>query len=237
MTPSDYSYFRAEGASLTAIETVVAARAEIAALERALADRFGARSAKGWADRETGRYKMQFFHFESPNKAPDGWVPAFKGGHDTDFAMPPEGSADAFTVANVAGLLERAARRETLEKFFATGDMPMRTMPANSFTSMYFVRFRQADAGAEKPPGQLSDPFSGVMSVGSEYQAADPMSFMKLEGDYYIRVPNKKGTDAPVFTPPDAVAVDYDAMRELDKREQAERFNRVRANAFNGPRC
>jgi hypothetical protein len=62
----------------------------------------------------------------------------------------------------------------------------------------------------------------------------NPIDYMQLDGNWYLRIPNKPGTAEPQFTPPDAVPVSYDDMLKADQKEYENRYNRPR---FNGPVC
>jgi hypothetical protein len=53
---------------------------------------------------------------------------------------------------------------------------------------------------------------------------SDPLDAVKLDGNWYIRVPNKKGSEEPVFIPPDAVPVSYSQMLTIDSAENMSRF-------------
>lgn len=234
--PAEYTYFRAEGASLSAIETITEARQEMAALEKAVCERLDASGVIGAADPQTGRYFIEHIKFDAPKKPPADWVETIPSGRK--YMMPPSGSPGQFYLADMAGLMERAVKRLGLEAVLKTGEMPMRDMEAGATVSTAFVRYSMAPRAGDKQAGTQSVPGSGGFSVLSgPWKAADPLAFMKLDGDYYIRVPNRLGTEIPVVTPFHGVAVSYEDVLAADKREQAEKFNRLRSTTFDGYCC
>ena len=238
-----YSYFRAEGAALAAIETLQEAKDEVDSLGQTLCARFGADSISGWVDSETGRYTVNHFRFGAPGEPPSGWVETdsinkSKGSGAVKFALPAPGSADYFDMINFSGLMERAARKTRLEHVLGSGDMPMRDMKDGARPSGMFVKYSMADdpvGNPTKPSGALRHEGGRVFSMsGGPWKSADPIAHMKLGNDWYIRIPNNQGTERPAFTPPDAVPVAYETMLEIDSREQMARFNRLRSSTFEG---
>ena len=65
-------------------------------------------------------------------------------------------------------------------------------------------------------------------------RAADPIASLELCGNMYLRVPNKPGTEEPVFTPPDAVPVSFQKMLQLDKEEMDARVRWAMNNCSYG---
>jgi hypothetical protein len=241
---AEYTYFRAQGQSLSAIETVEEAKAELCELKEKLCRKFGAESVSGWVDRDTERFSVQSFLFRAPQKPPEGWVDSISGGalkataNDNIHALPAPGSADNFHVAGMAGLMERAGKRAALETALGSGKMPMRDVPEGNYSNI-FVRYRTHIDPANppaKPDGTQVDGTRGVVGMsGGKVRIADPLAYKELDGAWYIRVPNRPGTEIPVFTPPDAVETGYDAMLAADRAEQQQRFNKLRASVYDLP--
>lgn len=231
-----YSYFRAEGASLTAIETVAEARDELEQMRKKLATHFGADKVTGSISRDTGRFTIDSFVFEPPKKMPQGWEQAeVYGAPAGKYGLPKPGSSEHFYMLNMAGLMERAAKRTDLEAVLKSGEMPWRDMQDGQHLSGQFVRYAAAREDTAKPSGQLSDPFAhGISMSGGPWKASDSLSYAKLDGGFYIRVPNRPGTETPAYTPPDAKPVSYDDMLSLDRREQQLRYDKLRGSTFEG---
>jgi len=236
-----YTYFRAEGASQDAVETVQAAMREHDKMRADLCKRFGANDMMGGYDRETGGYRLSAFYFSPKNadKVPPDWEILNRQTDDNGalqaiFAKPAAGSKDDFFVADYCGLMLRAAKRSRIENVFGCGEMPMKELPAGSYHSA-FVR----NSNVNKEPynynqegiGRLRDNITRLFGSNSPCQSGDPIDMMQLMGNWYIRVPND-AAGKPHFTPPDAVEVPLQDMLALDRDEQAARFNRARAQSF-----
>lgn len=222
----EYSYFRAEGAALSAIETVGESKAELKALEDKLCKKFGAGYVSALFD-DDNRFVIRFFDFGEAKDPPEGWViknrQMSQDGERQEalLAKPAPGSADAFHVANMAGLMERAARHSRLEGVFGCGDMPMRELPEGRYSGS-FVRSSSCESRVQSPedaPGKIADTSTFIFYSNSAIRGSDPLNAVKLDGSWYIRVPNKKGSEEPVFVPPDAVPVGYGDMIKADKAE------------------
>lgn len=236
---AEYSYFRAEGQSLSAIQAVNEAVAELKTGKVRLAARFGADSVAGYYSAETRRFEIEHFHFKPPKKPPAGWVDGGVSGTGSEqYARPAPGSADYFNMVMLSDLMTRAARRLSLEDVFKISDMPMHDMQDGQRPINAFVRFTMAEVTGGPKPGQISGPpTDAILISGGPWRTVDPIAFMEMDGDYYIRVPNKKGTDTPVFTPPEAAPVSYDDMLKVDAREQNKRYNEILARTYEGYCC
>src|ERR1700722_19932439 len=134
--PAEYSYFRAEGRSLQALETRDDANSELEELTKKLAAKFGAQDCQGWIDHFGTRFRIHCFFFAPPQAPPAGWIGSDgaplaampeKSGRWS--ALPAPGSADHFAVAAMAGLMERAARRTKLGFALGAPEMPYREVP------------------------------------------------------------------------------------------------------------
>lgn len=222
----EYSYFRAEGASLSAIETVEESRAELKALQENICKKFGAGYVSARFD-DDNRFVIRFFDFGEAKDPPEGWViknrQMSQDGERQEalLAKPAPGSADEFHVANMAGLMARAARNSRLEGVFGCGDMPMRDMPAGRYSGA-FVRSATCEDRMKAPedaPGKISDTTTFIFYSNGAGRGSDPLDAVKMNGSWYIRVPNKNGSDEPVFVPPDAVPVSYGDMIKADRAE------------------
>lgn len=231
--PAEYTYFRAKGAALTAIETVKESAAEVAALEKRLARHFGADSLYGAFDPATGRYRVDHFTFLPPKTIPEGWL---SQNEYNNAALPPPGSSAHFHMAAVSGLMDRAARRMSLERLLGTDDMPPRDMPPGRYSTR-FVRYESLEDDNEpvKKPGSLMEKDVAAISgaIGPAHVLrADPLAVLKMGDDWFIRVPNRPGTEIPHFTPPDSVPVPYEKMLEEDTAEQTRNYYRLRAESM-----
>jgi hypothetical protein len=220
-----YSYFRAEGASLSAIETVLESKADLKVMEEKLRKKFAAEYVSYRFD-DAGRFAIRFFDFGEAKDPPEGWViknrqMSYDGTRqEALLAMPGPGSPDAFHVASMAGLMERAVRLSRLEGVFGCGDMPIREMPAGKYSGAFVRTSNIAEMNTgENAAGTIPDTTTFMFGSNSAIRGSDPLDAAQLDGNWYIRVPNKKGTEQPVFTPPDAVPVSYEKMLEADKAE------------------
>jgi len=234
-----YSYFRAEGISLDAIETVQGAKRELDEMQKQLCKRFGANDMMGGYDKENDNFRFMCFHF---TPAQEGNVPAdWKINNrqmDNDgksvvaiFAEPAPATKDHFFVTDFCGLMLRAAKRSKLENVLKCGDMPMKELPAGRYHGA-FVRDCQLEAGGMQPNiGQIRDNVTFCFGSNSAIKGSDPVDAMQMMGNWYLRVPNDE-TGKPRFTPPDAVEVPLPEMLALDKQERAARFARTQARSF-----
>jgi hypothetical protein len=228
--PAEYSFFRAEGESLSAIETVEDARRELEALKAKLCAKFGADEVGAWLEKDTGRFTVRSFYFMPPSEPPEGWVETQKPQMSYDksrvvvkFAKPADGSPDHFHVASIAGLMERHAKNWRLEDVFGCGEMPMKDLPAGEYSGQFVRQATFKDPANRLPEGTLRDKVTMCFGSNSACRGSDLIDYMELAGTWYIRVPNKKGADSPQFIPPDAVPVSFEGMlkaerAELDKR-------------------
>ncbi len=237
--PLPYTYFRAGGLTLDHIETVEAARKELEKMKRDLCKRFGANEVMFTRDAETGRVRIREFYYAAAfeKNVPAHWESRRQMSSDDKvqavFAHPPAGSPDAFFLADYAGLMHRAARRMRLETVLGSGEMPMKEMPAGSYSGA-FVRDRNVDSagGTARQIGTIRDNVTFCFGSNSPCRAGDPLDAMEMMGNWYLRVPNdEKG--APRFTPPDSTAVPMADMMKLDSEERGARSDRARMASFN----
>ncbi len=233
--PAEYSYFRAEGLSLAAVETVNEARAELKDLRKSLVQRFNASDVWGSMYDDPDKYTIGEFLYHDEAKVPQGWEVRKQMNYDETrvdaiFAQPPAGSPDHFNIAAVAGLMTRAARMQRLESAFGIGEMPLRSLPAGRYSGS-FVRYSSLEE--TRPPegqeaGVLRDYYTFMFASNSAVRGGDPIDHIKLDGNWYLRVPNDRETGVPVFVPPDAVPMAYAEMLKLDRIENMNRFPRPR---------
>jgi hypothetical protein len=240
--PFEYSYFRAEGASLDAIETVEESKKEYEAQCQRLCKKFGAEDAWPRFDADTGRLTKVTFNFGQAENPPEGWIINNRQmSYDEKsqvalFAQPAPGSADEFHVASIGGLMERSFGKSRLEKVFGTGEMPMKELPAGEYRGEFVRATSFKDRADTRPVGRLPDNVTGCFGSNCAIRSSDLIAAMQLDGQWYLRIPNKKGTEEPVFTPPDAVPVPFDDMLALDRKEYDARNDRFRNN-YRGPIC
>lgn len=231
--PAEYSYFRAEGLSLLAIERVNDARTELKDLRKNLTARY--RADDVWGRMVDGKYDMSEFLYHDETRVPEGWDKRLQMNYDNTrvdaiFAKPAAGSPDHFNIAAVAGLMTRAAQLQHLEAAFGIADMPQRSLPAGRYSGS-FVRYSSLEDSARiagQEPGVLRDYYTFMFASNSPIRGGDPIDHIRLDGDWYLRVPNIKGTDTPAFVPPDAVQMEYAEMLKLDRIENMNRFPRPR---------
>jgi hypothetical protein len=231
--PAEYTYFRAEGRSLQALEARDEAQAELDTLKKKLAKKFGADVCEGWldpgTDQGTARYRIRYFAFEPPAAPPAGWLrtdgqPLPSPTPEMPYsALPAPGSADHFTVAAMAGLMEREARRIETGSALGAPAMPLREVPSGSKSSSLFVRpclvAGKEDASAQ-PSGRIREKgFVNIVIEGGRCRKPDPIKAQEFDGAWYIRVPNHKGTEEACFSPPGARRLSYAEMLEADAAE------------------
>ena len=149
------------------------------------------------------------------------------------FGLPPEGSAEHFHMANMGGLMVRAARNSRLERVFGIEDMPMKSLPAGEYHGEFVRHANLKTADEERQPGRLRDNVTFCFGSNCAGRGSDPLDFMKLQEKWYIRVPNKPGTEEPQFRPPDAVPAAYDEVLLADLME----FKNRNGPRFSGPLC
>jgi hypothetical protein len=233
--PAEYSYFRVEGRSLTAIETVVEAREELEGFRQKIFEKYGAGEILTAAG-EGGRLRVSGLVFYSEDKLPAGWD-LRRHERDGRFiaakGLPTEGSPAAFFLANMVGLMERASRQSRLEDVLGCGEMPMTSRPAGHYIESFVRRMTLQEGGAAMSAGQIKDGVTGCTYSNSPISTSDPLDFAKLDGAWYIRVPNQPGTEQPHFLPPDAVPMPYQKMREADRAEWNQRHG-IRPYNFPG---
>lgn len=236
-----YSYFKADGASLDAVETMQAAKKEHEKMRAALCKRFGADDMMGWYDKVEGRYLFTSFYFSpaSESKVPSDWEVSnrqtgMNGELQAIFAKPAAGSKDDFFVTDYCGLMLRVAKRSHIENVFGIDDMPMKELPAGEYHGA-FVRSSNVNKDKynynQDGIGHIKDNVTMCFGSNGACRGSDPIDMMQMMGDWYLRVPND-ATGKPYFTPPDSVAVPLKEMLELDKQERAARFARTQARAF-----
>ena len=235
---SEYSFFRAEGLSLSAVETAEEARVEWTSTIEKLKTRYGAYALFCSKDETTGRLRFDCFAFRRDDKTPEGWEiePADEQQGSLAGGMPTPGSKDDFYLAGMAGLLDRATKNQRIENVLEVPEMPRKELPAGEYHGE-FVRDNCLKTPGEKPVGRFRDRHTFCFGSSSRMTTGDPVEYMKLDGDWYLRVPNKPGSEEPQFTPPDAVRIDYERMLELDKKEYELRYNRPSFRPGSGRFC
>ena len=219
---SEYSYFRAEGASRQAIETAEAAKQRVHKRSAWLAEHYGAERFIAWMSDPQ-------FVFPRGAKIPDTFEAQDNSKQNEDFkrsqpifATPKKGTKDAFLVANLMGLIEKDIKRQRLEYLFQCGDMPQLSLPAGQY-SRSFVRAKTwiggwgTSGGHQSGEGYLYDKMGSCGGSNGAIISTNPLSYLQIEDNWYIRVPNDQ-TGAPLFTPPDGVPMDYADMLEMDQR-------------------
>jgi len=217
---SEYSYFRADGYSLEAVDTIVRIEKEVEKMYQKLLKDYGA---------------DEFFslgcHFElrypTADKVPDDFeVQAI---HEKGiFVSPKAGTAEETDLDTRSSIMDMLRHSNTLEYFFGCAEplmMPRKELPAGVYSTVfvrsksYVCEYNRSNVGKNnEDSGKIK---SAMDSVGGSSCATSPrdcLAFARLDGNWYIRVPNDaKGQ--PHFTPPDAVPVKYAEMLKIDQRE------------------
>lgn len=224
----EYTYFRAGGLTHDAIIVVEAARAEIDALRKALSQKFGAYNM--YFDLHDGKCRIHSFGYNREQDIPDGWQKV-EHGQVTFRRMPPDGSADYFTLLSHQGQLTRHLRRSDLGFFLDIPPMPAVALPAGYY-SQRFVRKQTYTSEARAYLGPKPEPADhGIYKESGDAlpSATKPIAyqqrvtFLKYDGVYYVRVPND-GQGQPLWVPPNSARVGYNDMLALDSRVFAQRF-------------
>lgn len=237
--PLPYTYFRAGGAALDRLETVQASKKELEKLKQALCKRYGANEVMLSRDAASGRVTVSSFYYIAAfdKNVPAHWESQRQMSDDGKlqaiFAHPPAGSPDAFFIADYAGLMQRPMRRMRLENVLGSGDMPMRELPAGSYSGA-FVRDRHMTAAGDSDAkiGHIRDNVTMCFGSNSPCRAGDPLDAMEMMGHWYIRVPNDEN-GKPRFTPPDSAIVPLAEMMKIDLEERGARSDRARMASFN----
>jgi hypothetical protein len=217
----EYSYFLADGLSLEALDSVRESAAELARLKTKLCTTFGADDLMGGYRKEEGRFHFTAFHFRAGQKVPQGWKinneqRDREGNLMGTFALPAPNTADAFHMASMGGLMERASRHDCLEGVFGT-DRLMRPHGAGTYETAFVRQSMIADSSVPTGKTWGAGYFGGAKT--SPGSTTDPILAVELDGKTYFRVPNKLGTEEPIVTPPDAIPMSYEKMLEADKAE------------------
>jgi len=218
---NEYSYFKAEGQSLAVARTVSAANEACDALKRSL-------SAKFNAEVYVTNRRLPTFVFQSRRPLPADWII-----RETDSDSPPRyhiaepaaGSADEAFILDVVKKFRIHQQQGTLETVFGCGEMPMGSIAAGRYSRSFVMQERLESpdymsykSTNNKRQGMLSDHVTICFGSNSPIIFSDPLDYMKLGDDFYLRVPND-ANGVPHFSPPDAVSVDFDEMLKLDYAE------------------
>lgn len=207
----EYSYFRADGQSQAGVEAVIEAASEYKSMRAALMHDYQASGVVSGMDVHLQRYVITALTFNGA--PPAGWQAVGKALNGHTIAAPCASSADGFYLANMAGLMERAARRMQLENVFHCGAMPDKDLPAGVYTRA-FIRRTSMDEGRALQ-GQMVDMVTEVVQSDQPVRLSDPLDFKMMGGKYYIRVPND-AAGKPIFTPPDAHKIEFEAVMKIE---------------------
>lgn len=213
----EYSYFRAEGQAKEVAAAAVQAHHDHNARLYSL--------------------KLSFYADRVDYNDPDNYSILYHAAHvvpadlyvsriDTDaegketavHALPRPGSLAEAKMLEVIDKLEAAHAAQQLEAAFGIADMPAKHLPPGEYETA-FVRQRTVKDATQQAGGV---PQTGKIEVSSRRGGivADPLQAMRLDGQYYIRVPNDAEGRA-LFTPPDSILMDYRDMLALDDVEKA----------------
>jgi hypothetical protein len=227
-----YSYFKAEGLSLEAVRMVQDAKETLEKIKDILRQKYNA------ADVFIGQGEPRpvVFLYTAKAQVPEGWaVKNIQMGADgiTEkfvIVAPAYNTTDAFNVACISGLADRALKQESLSAVLQSPDFPLKNLPAGQYYTS-FVRHKDVAVGTphqqyDEMIGRLKDNVSPYKRSTVPIAVQDLLDYKKFQEDWYIRVPNDDKGQA-LYTPPDAVAVAYTDMRRVDENaynEEAMRF-------------
>lgn len=216
----EYSYFRAGGVTSDAIDLVIKARADMESLRHELAQRFNAYNM--FFENVDGACRIICFGYNDQRDIPKGWekVPY---GQVTFRCMPPEGSADHFTLLSYQGRLTRALRRTDLGFFLDVPPLPVKAMPAGYYSQRFvrketYVSEFRAYIGPRPEPqdhGNYKEDGDSLPNDTKQVRYQQAIKFLKYDGVHYVRVPND-AQGQPVWIPPDSAPVSYGEMLALD---------------------
>jgi hypothetical protein len=198
---------------------------EFATLRKKLCEKIGADDVMCGYRADTGDFRFVSFYFSANHKPPEDWkILNEQRGNDgrlqCTFAMPEPGSPAAFDMASMGGLMERAARHDSLEKVFGV-ERFMHAHDAGSFENTFV---RQTLMHDDKiATGKIWSTEASGYAPAAAGSTADPITAMALNDKIYFRVPNKPGTGEPIVTPPDAIPVSYEQMLKADADEMDNR--------------
>ena len=227
---AEYSYFRAQGQSLIAVEKVEAANKAWEKMQQKIRDRFGATDILTSCDRNVP-FRIIGLLIKK-EKTPDDWQQTSSIiNQDLNVVRPPKGSEDAFFLDVLEAQMARHMAQNTLHKALNIPEMPMKKLPAGSYSSS-FVRkvthiapYAAFNVAEPWDHGKAQDKyFIGGSSVA--LSNSDPVCHHRYGDDYFIRVPND-ASGQPLFIPPDAMAVAYDEMLDIDRKDYNKRRPRM----------
>ena len=216
-----YSYFRAEGQSWRAVKTAEAARKQLEQMKRELCQRFGASDMDGGFNKNTECFEIRSLSFSS--KVPEDWS---EESCKTDSAgkilsisaKPAPETRDYLYFRHMEYRMEDVFRESVLELVFGGLPRQQLELPAGKYHNA-FVRYAHVkDDAANLGIGSLRDHVSAFTESPVPGTVENPLDYMNLAGDWYIRVPND-ASGRPFFEPPGAVLMDYFDMLKLDQRE------------------
>lgn len=210
---SEYSFFRAEGRSLEAVKAAATAREDAQKIGSELKRRYG---AMDYAAFGTGT-----FVFRPGQALPENFTLGHvqkdsKGEDECVFAKVTPGTPDEFIVDTATRLIKELYAK-TLEKALGSGEMPQKIYPAGTYEPAFV---RDHTIQGEGKAGMLRDPLMFVFGSNGATSSVDRLVSLQILDDWFVRVPND-ATGKPVYTPPDALAMTYDEMLELDRAQHA----------------
>jgi hypothetical protein len=209
---SEYSFFRAAGFSLAAIQTAERERQEVEKLKTALCDKFGAAGlACGMRDGH-----LQIWHFSFQGRPPKDWENVLQ---ITSYILArPKAPADQMLVAAFAGLIERHFRRTVLEYHFGCGDLPEKDLLKGDYDTHFVKRKSIKDPSVSEPTRYSHTRMNPTSYSPGHMIVRDDLDYMSLDGSWYIRVPNDAEGN-PRIIPPDAEPVSFDHMVTADRND------------------
>lgn len=223
----EYTYFQADGQAQAAVDAVNDAVAEYKSMRFAVMNDYQASGIVSGMDMHLQKYMITALTFNGV--PPAGWQAVGRNVQGHTIAKPDKSSPDGFYLANMAGLMERAALRMQLENVFHCGDMPDKDLPAGTYTRA-FIRRTSVDEGRALH-GSILDSVTEVVQSDQPFRTTDPLDFKMIGGKHYIRVPND-ATGQPVFTPPDAHKISFDALLKIEFDIINRDFNSFRGHAM-----
>lgn len=229
MSREEYSYFRAEGLSLSAIRRVERSLDTIRKIEKSVCRMFSCVDCRI----EKDSIRIQF---PSDDQVPTGWLIVEHRLYGTEngisnrpYAVPPVNSRETLLLQHVHSLVAQALSERKLEDVFACGNMPEKSLPGGHYSDRFVQQQElkeQTHPAMMRREGYLTEQFSKCTYSSSACIKRDNLTFLEIGGEHYIRVPN--GADGkPAFLPPEAEPIPLSEMLDIDRSEYQRRQRRM----------
>lgn len=220
----EYSYFRVAGKTRDLVEQVDQSRQFIKDENNGLCAKFNASMLSHSIDLGNLSLTIDSFLFVH-TPVPQGWDVVREESRTGDpkdkekmyQALPAKNSADADYIEERRQAMEVHVKTYRLENVLGSGEMPRKSLPAGYYDNSFVKKTEIAESSTRKQ-GFLTDHFTCCTYSSGAVISSDPLDYMKLDEEYYLRVPNDVQGN-PVYMPPDSELVDLADMQALDKEE------------------